>query len=162
LRAAGVQRVAVIDVDAHHGNGTQMIFYDRPDVFYGSLHVDPAAGWFPHYLGHAAELGAGGGVGANRNVPLAPGTDDAGWLAGLATVCEEVAAFGPGAVVLSLGVDAAADDPESPLMVSADGYARTGALVRELGVPIVAVQEGGYHLPSLGGLAVATLRGLSC
>lgn len=161
LRAAGVGRVAVVDVDAHHGNGTQAIFYERGDVFYGSVHVDPGAGWFPHYAGFADETGCGAGAGANRNVPLAPGTGDVGWLAGVASVCADVAAFGADAVVLSLGVDAAADDPESPLRVSLDGYASTGALVRELGVPVVAVQEGGYHLPTLGGLTLAALRGLT-
>jgi acetoin utilization deacetylase AcuC-like enzyme len=161
LRAAGVDRVAVIDIDAHHGNGTQALFYPRGDVFYGSVHVDPGAGWFPHYLGFADERGTGAGAGANRNVPLAPGTDDTGWLAGLAEVCGAASAFGPGAVVLSLGVDAAADDPESPLRVSHDGYTASGALVRDLGVAVVAVHEGGYHLPTLGSLTVATLRGLT-
>jgi acetoin utilization deacetylase AcuC-like enzyme len=161
LRRAGVERVAVVDVDAHHGNGTQSLFYHRSDVFYGSVHVDPGAGWFPHYLGFADERGAGAGAGANLNVPLPPGTADEGWLAGLVAVCEEVTAFRPGAVVLSLGVDAAADDPESPLGVTHEGYRRTGALVRELGVPVVAVHEGGYHLPTLGSLTVSTLLGLT-
>jgi acetoin utilization deacetylase AcuC-like enzyme len=161
LRAAGIGSVAVVDVDAHHGNGTQSLFYERPDVFYGSVHVDPGAGWFPHYVGFADETGAGAGAGANRNVPLAPGTGDAGWLAGLEAICADVAAFGAEAVVLSLGVDAAADDPESPLQVTLDGYARAGALVRDLGVPVVAVHEGGYHLPTLGELTVAALRGLT-
>jgi acetoin utilization deacetylase AcuC-like enzyme len=161
LRAAGVGRVAVIDVDAHHGNGTQAVFYDRPDVFYGSVHVDPGAGWFPHYAGFGDEIGRGAGAGCNRNVPLAPGTGDSGWLAGLVDVCLAVAEFAPEAVVLSLGVDAAADDPESPLLVTADGYAHAGALVRELGVPVVAVHEGGYHLPTLGALTVAVLGGLT-
>ena len=161
LRAAGLPRVAVVDVDAHHGNGTQALFYDRADVFYGSAHVDPGAGWFPHYLGFAAERGRGEGVGTNLNVPLAPGSGDGAWLAAVEAVCAAVAAFGPTAVVLSLGVDAAADDPESPLQVSESGYARTGALVRSLGVPVVAVHEGGYHLPTLGSLTVATLRGVA-
>jgi acetoin utilization deacetylase AcuC-like enzyme len=161
LRAAGIGSVAVVDVDAHHGNGTQCLFYERPDVFYGSLHVDPGAGWFPHYLGFADETGSGAGAGANRNVPLAPGTGDAGWLAGLEAICADVVAFGAEAVVLSLGVDAAADDPESPLQVTLDGYARAGALVRDLRVPVVAVHEGGYHLPTLGELTVAALRGLT-
>jgi acetoin utilization deacetylase AcuC-like enzyme len=161
LREAGVDRVAVIDIDAHHGNGTQALFYARGDVFYGSVHVDPGAGWFPHYLGFAEERGTGTGAGANHNVPLAPGTADAAWLAGLTEVCASAARFRPGAVVLSLGVDAAADDPESPLQVSHDGYRGAGALVRELGVPVVAVHEGGYHLPTLGSLTVATLTGLT-
>jgi acetoin utilization deacetylase AcuC-like enzyme len=161
LRAAGVARVAVVDIDAHHGNGTQAIFYDRGDVFYGSVHVDPGAGWFPHYAGYADETGRGAGAGTNRNVPLAPGTGDGGWLAGLTEVCAAAVAFGAAAVVVSLGVDAAADDPESPLQLSLDGYRLSGALIADLRVPVVAVHEGGYHLPTLGGLTVATLEGLT-
>jgi acetoin utilization deacetylase AcuC-like enzyme len=161
LRASGVDRVAVIDVDAHHGNGTQALFYDRADVFYGSVHVDPGAGWFPHYVGFADERGTGEGEGANRNVPVAPGSGDQAWLAGLAEVCADAAAFRPGAVVVSLGVDAAVDDPESPLAVTGSGYRASGALVRDLGVPVIAVHEGGYHLPTLGPLTVACLEGLT-
>jgi acetoin utilization deacetylase AcuC-like enzyme len=161
LRASGADRVAVVDIDAHHGNGTQTLFYGRDDVFYGSVHVDPGAGWFPHYTGYATETGRDAGVGRNRNVPLAPETGDDGWLFGLATVCAAAADFGPDAVVVSLGVDAAADDPESPLRVSSDGYLRSGSLIRDLGVPIVAVHEGGYHLASLGSLTVAVLEGLT-
>ncbi|HEY6595376.1 MAG TPA: hypothetical protein VI011_14955, partial [Asanoa sp.] len=160
LRAAGVARVAVVDVDAHHGNGTQAIFYDRPDVFYGSAHVDPGHGWFPHYAGFADETGRAAGRGGNRNAPVAPGAGDDGWLTAVSLVCEAAAAFGPEAVVVSLGVDAAAEDPESPLRVTADGYRRSGALVHALGVPVVAVHEGGYHLPTLGSLTVAALEGL--
>jgi len=161
LRRAGVDRVAIIDVDAHHGNGTQALFYDRGDAFYGSAHVDPGAGWFPHYLGFADERGTGEGAGRNRNVPLAPGSGDEVWLAGVAEICADVAAFRPGAIVVSLGVDAAADDPESPLRVTESRYRRSGGLVHELGVPVVAVHEGGYHLPTLGSLTVATLGGLT-
>jgi acetoin utilization deacetylase AcuC-like enzyme len=157
LRKSGAERVAVIDIDAHHGNGTQAIFYDRPDVYYGSLHVDPGAGWFPHYAGYADERGAGLGIGANRNIPLTPGTGDDGWLTAVRALCDE--ARSADAVVVSLGVDAAAEDPESPLLVSADGYREAGELIGALG-PVVAVQEGGYDLPSLGGLVVAALTGL--
>ena len=158
LRDAGAARVAVIDLDAHHGNGTQMIFYGRADVFYGSLHVDPGAGWFPHYAGYANERGAGPGEGANRNLPLAPGTGDAGWLAAVDVLCREVRALGADAVVVSLGLDAAATDPESPLCVTETGYFAAGRQVAALG-PTVLIQEGGYDLPTLGGLAVATLTG---
>jgi acetoin utilization deacetylase AcuC-like enzyme len=160
LRAAGFGRVAVVDIDAHHGNGTQAVFYGRNDVFYGSVHVDPGAGWFPHYAGYADETGRDAGEGTNRNVPLAPGSGDEAWLAGLTEVCAAVAGFQPDAVVVSLGVDAAADDPESPLRVTRDGYRHSGALVAELGRPVVAVHEGGYHLPTLADLTVATLVGL--
>jgi acetoin utilization deacetylase AcuC-like enzyme len=159
LRAAGVARVAVIDIDAHHGNGTQAIFYDRPDVFYGSVHIDPGAGWFPHYAGFADERGADAGTGANRNLPLAPETGDEEWLAAVGRLCAEAADRGTEAVVVSLGLDAAADDPESPLRVTAAGYRAAGELIGGLG-PVAVVQEGGYDLASLGDLAVAALTGL--
>jgi acetoin utilization deacetylase AcuC-like enzyme len=159
LRLAGAGRVAVVDIDAHHGNGTQAVFYRRPDVFYGSVHVDPAAGWFPHYMGFAGERGLDEGEGANRNLPLPPGTGDDGWLAAVAQLCADVRDHGADAVVLSLGVDAAAADPESPLRVTSAGYRAAGELIGRLG-PVVAIQEGGYDLPSLGGLVLATLAGV--
>src|SRR5215469_14950160 len=159
LCRSGAAKVAIIDIDAHHGNGTQAIFYDRPDVWYGSLHVDPGAGWFPHYAGYADERGHGAGDGFNRNLPLPPGTGDDGWLEAVELLCARARRHGAEVVVLSLGVDAAAADPESPLEVSADGYRRAGELIGAL-APVVAVQEGGYDLPSLGGLVVATLAGL--
>lgn len=161
LLRRGASSVAVIDIDAHHGNGTQSVFYDRADVFVGSVHVDPAAGWFPHHAGFADEIGSGAGRGANLNCPLPEGTGDGAWLAALARVVESAAAFGPDAVVVSLGVDAAADDPESPLRVTAEGYRAAGALIATLDRPVVAVQEGGYHLPTLGTLVATTLAGLT-
>jgi acetoin utilization deacetylase AcuC-like enzyme len=157
LRRAGHQRVAVVDVDAHHGNGTSAIFYDRGDVLYASVHVDPGAGWFPHFVGHAAERGNGEGTGANLNIPLAPGSGDPPFLDAVATLAEAAGAHGSTALVVSLGVDAAADDPESPLEVTRDGYRRAGELLAASGLPTVLVQEGGYHLPSLGGLVTAFL-----
>jgi acetoin utilization deacetylase AcuC-like enzyme len=159
LRKAGVSRVAVLDIDAHHGNGTQSIFYDRPDVFYGSVHVDPGAGWFPHYLGFADERGNGPGLGANQNIPLAPGSGDEAWLDAVARICEQARDTGAEAIVLSLGVDAAAADPESPLQVTADGYRAAGALIGRLG-PVAVIQEGGYDLASLGEYVLAALSGL--
>jgi acetoin utilization deacetylase AcuC-like enzyme len=161
LRGSGHERVAVVDLDAHHGNGTQALFYDRADVFYGSLHVDPGAGWFPHYVGFAEETGTGPGAGATRNEPLAPGTADIAWLDAVERLRDAAADHGSTALVVSLGVDAAADDPESPLQVTADGYHRAGALLARLGLPTVAVQEGGYHLSTLGPLVVAALDGLT-
>lgn len=160
LRDSGRERVAVIDIDAHHGNGTQLIFYDRADVFFGSVHIDPGAGWFPHYLGFPDERGAGAGQGTTCNVALAPETGDADWLKGVAQIVEAIAAFDPAAVVVSLGVDAADDDPESPLRITRQGYHDAGRLIAGLSRPIVAVLEGGYHLPSLGALVVATVHGL--
>jgi acetoin utilization deacetylase AcuC-like enzyme len=155
----GAEKVAVVDIDAHHGNGTQSLFYDRADVFYGSLHVDPGRGWFPHFLGFADETGRGDGLGTTLNLPLAPGTGDGQWLAALDRICVAVERFGADALVLSLGVDAAGDDPESPLQVSADGFARAGTMLSAL-APCVAIQEGGYDLRAMGDLICGVLSGL--
>ena len=124
---------------------------------YGSVHVDPGAGWFPHLLGYADETGAGPGEGATRNLPLPEGTGDGPWLEAVADLAAWVGDCD--ALVVSLGVDAAADDPESPLQVTADGYREAGRLLGATGLPAVAVQEGGYHLPTLGGLVAAYLDG---
>jgi acetoin utilization deacetylase AcuC-like enzyme len=161
LRAAGHARVAIVDLDAHHGNGTEAIFYDRADVLYGSVHVDPGAGWFPHVVGFADERGAGSGAGATRNLPLAPGSGDLDWLAAVTALRDWVADCDVDSLVVSLGVDAAADDPESPLQVTVGGYRAAGTLLGALTLPTVAVQEGGYHLRSLGELVAATLAGLA-
>ena len=157
LRENGMHSVAIVDLDAHHGNGTQEIFYERSDVFYGSIHVDPGAGWFPHFVGFADETGDGAGQGYNRNLPLSPGAGTDPWLDALAMLTEEVAGYRPEAVVVSLGVDAWMDDPESPLQVDTDGFAGAGGLLAELGVPVMFVQEGGYDLDHLGRLVVSVL-----
>jgi acetoin utilization deacetylase AcuC-like enzyme len=152
--------VGIIDIDAHHGNGAQSIFWERSDVFTGSVHVDPETGWFPHYLGTAGELGAGVGAGANRNVPLPPGAGDADWLRGVAEIVQAARSNGAEALVLALGVDAAGGDPESPLQVTVGGYREAGGVVANSGLPCVVVQEGGYDLASIGELVLATLEGL--
>ena len=157
LRDQGHERLAVVDIDAHHGNGTQAVFWSRGDVFYGSLHVDPGAGWFPHVVGHADETGEGAGAGATVNRPLVPGTSDEGWLTALTDVCARAAAHGSQALVVSLGVDAAGADPESPLEVSIDGFRRAGEALAGLGLPTVLVHEGGYDLERLGPDTVAVL-----
>jgi acetoin utilization deacetylase AcuC-like enzyme len=152
--------VAVIDIDAHHGNGTQSIFYEDRRLLTASVHVDPAAGWFPHFLGFESETGAGEGVGANLNLPVAPGSGDEPWLAAI----EELAAWARGggarALVVALGVAAAAGDPESPLRVSPEGFAAAGRVLGSLRLPTVVVQEGGYDLDTIGGLVHQTLAGL--
>jgi acetoin utilization deacetylase AcuC-like enzyme len=157
LRDRGAERVAVLDVDAFHGNGTQEIFYARGDVFVASVHVDPGAGWFPHFLGFAGERGDGEGAGTNRNVPLPPGTGDDGWLAAVQDLVEEVRRFGPAALVVSLGVDAAASDPARALEVTERGLASAGRALAGLDVPTVFVQEGGSDLARLGDLVLAVL-----
>lgn len=155
LIGGGCARVAIVDVDAHHGNGAQEIFRGRDDVLAASVHVDPAAGWFPHFAGWPGEGGP-----ASCNAVVAPGGGDDAWLGALDHVLEAVRAHAPEALVLALGVDAAADDPNSPLDVTADGYREAGRRIGALGAPTVAVQEGGYHPPTLGPLVVAALEGL--
>jgi acetoin utilization deacetylase AcuC-like enzyme len=152
LRTLG--EIAIIDIDAHHGNGTQAIFYDDPSVRVGSVHVDPGAGWFPHFVGFANETGHG----ANRNIPLAPGTGDDGWLAAI----EDLAHWArpARALVVALGVDAADGDPESPLTVTADGFRAAGRILASLRLPTVIVQEGGYDLDTIGGLVREFLTGI--
>jgi len=147
--------VAVIDVDAHHGNGTQAIFWDEPGVLTGSVHVDPGAGWFPHFLGFADETGGG----ANRNVALAPGSGDEPWLEAVGELAEWARAGGAAGLVVALGVDAAAGDPESPLEVTPAGLRAAGRTLGALGVPTVLVQEGGYDLDSIGPLVREVLEG---
>jgi acetoin utilization deacetylase AcuC-like enzyme len=153
LRDRGVSRVAVVDVDAHQGNGTQAIFAGRDDVLTASLHVDPREGWFPHFLGLEEESSRD-----NRNVGLARGTGDEGWLSGLAELATW--ASSAGALVVALGVDAAEGDPTSPLRVSAEGFREGGRLLGSLGLPTVVVQEGGYVLETLGSLVLAALEGI--
>jgi len=145
-------RVAVLDVDAHHGNGTQEIFWDRDDVRVASVHVDPGEGWFPHFLGFADESTA-----SNLNLPLRPGTGDEGWLAAVREAAEWLEAE---ALVVSLGVDAGESDPESPLRVTASGFREAGRVVGALGLPTALVQEGGYDLDTLGPLVLEFLGGV--
>ena len=150
--ALGPARVAVLDVDAHHGNGTEQVFRDGDEVVVGSVHVDPLAGWFPHFLAAAGE-GPG-----SKNVPLAPGSGDEEWLAAVRELTGWVRDQRAEALVVSLGVDAAAEDPESPLEVTREGFRETGALLGALGLPTVFVQEGGYH-GAIGDLVRETLLG---
>jgi acetoin utilization deacetylase AcuC-like enzyme len=157
LRESGMARIAIVDLDAHHGNGTQEIFWDRADVFYGSVHVDPGAGWFPHLIGYADERGGGVGAGWTLNEPLPPGASDQRWLTALDRVLAVVEDHRSTALVVSLGVDCAVDDPESPLQVTPDGLAAAGARLAALELPTVFVQEGGYDLARLPGLVLSVL-----
>jgi acetoin utilization deacetylase AcuC-like enzyme len=151
--------IAVIDIDAHHGNGTQSIFYSDPNVLTGSVHVDPGAGWFPHFVGFASERGSGAGAGTNLNLPLSPGSGDGPWLEAVSELCRWAREAGAAGVVAALGVDAAGGDPESPLEVTMDGYRAAGRALGELGLPTAFVQEGGYDLERIGDLVLATLEG---
>jgi acetoin utilization deacetylase AcuC-like enzyme len=160
LRRRTGAKVAVLDVDYHHGNGTQQIFYERADIQYVSLHGDPARA-YPYLVGFAEETGAGAGLGATVNLPLPLGADDDTYLAALATALERISAFGAELVVVSLGLDTASTDPIGDLAVTTDGFARCGALVAELGVPTLVVQEGGYDVGTLGESVRRWLLGLS-
>jgi acetoin utilization deacetylase AcuC-like enzyme len=153
LRNRGVATVAILDVDAHQGNGAQAIFCDHDDVLTGSVHVDPRAGWFPHFVGFENESGS-----SNRNVALEPGAEDKDWTAAVSTLADW--ARSADALVVALGVDAAEDDPTSPLRVTRDGFREGGRTLGELGLPTVVVQEGGYDLATLGGLVLAALEGI--
>ena len=159
LTAAG-RRVAVLDVDLHHGNGTQGIFYHRGEVLTVSLHADPQR-FYPFFWGYAGERGAGEGAGANLNLPLERGTGDAGFLAALDRGCAAVARWGADTLVLALGLDAFAGDPFAGLSVTTPGFGRIGAKVAALGLPTVIVQEGGYLCPELGDNLAEVLRGWS-
>ena len=151
LRRAGAARVAILDIDSHHGNGTQGIFWDRPDVFFASLHGDPG-GYYPWYVGHAAERGSGAGEGANLNLPLPRGTADAAWLAALDTALAAITRFAPDALVVSLGFDASEHEPLSYLAITADGFARAAERIAALNLPAAIIQEGGYNTDLLGTL----------
>ena len=138
-------KVAIIDFDTHHGDGTQAIFYRRPDVFYGSVHTDPSA-YYPHYAGYADETGAGDGEGANLNLPLAWGSGDNAFIAANERLSSAVQRFQADALVLSAGWDAHQADPLSRLAVTTEGFRRIGEAWGKLRLPTVIVQEGGYSL----------------
>jgi acetoin utilization deacetylase AcuC-like enzyme len=150
--ALGLERVAVLDIDAHQANGTQQIFAGNSDVIVGSVHVDPRAGWFPHFLGFAHGLGA-------KNIPLPPGSRDGTWLEAVNSLCTWARESKADGLVVSLGVDAAEGDPESPFKVTQEGYGQAGELLGGLGLPTVIVQEGGYNLETIGLLVRETLLG---
>ncbi|HQC95704.1 MAG TPA: histone deacetylase family protein [Aquabacterium sp.] len=152
-------RVAVLDVDAHHGDGTQQIFYDRGDVLTVSTHADPDF-YYPFYSGRADERGAGDGLGLNLNLPLAHGSGNAEFTAALDAGVAAVRAFQPAALVLCMGFDTFGDDPLSVLKLTHDAYRAVGQRVRGLGLPTVVVQEGGYMVEALGPGLQALLEGL--
>jgi acetoin utilization deacetylase AcuC-like enzyme len=156
LRAATGAPVAVVDIDAHHGNGTQAIFWDDADVLTGSVHVDPGAGWFPHFLGFEDETGGG----ANRNIALSAGAGDDAWLAAVAALADWVREREARSLVVALGVDAADRDRESPLAVSPTGFRAAGRTLGRLGLPTLVVQEGGYDLTLIGDLVCEVLLGI--
>jgi len=152
------QRVAVVDVDLHHGNGTQGIFYRRRDVLTVSLHADPVR-FYPFFWGYAQERGAGEGLGYNLNLPLPRGTGDDVYIQALERGLGRVRAFAPDALVVALGLDAHEDDPLAGLAVTTPGFARMGEALGALRLPTVLVQEGGYLTDALGDNLTSFLEG---
>ena len=158
FRDNGAQRVVILDVDYHHGNGTQTIFYDRDDVLFLSIHGDPRTE-YPFFLGHADETGRGAGEGYNRNYPLAAGSRNAMWFDALGDAVRRLNAFKPDAVVVSLGVDTFADDPISKFQLREPEYLRLGAQIAALQLPTVFILEGGYAVEEIGHNVAHVLRG---
>ena len=154
----GAKRVAILDVDFHHGNGTQSIFYDRPDVLFASLHGHPSDA-FPHFLGYQDESGHGGGEGFNYNYPLRPNTRYDVWSQALDDACNKIRHFSPDALVISLGVDTYEGDPISFFKLTSDDFKRYGAVIASLHLPTLFVMEGGYAVEEIGINTVNVLTG---
>lgn len=151
-------RVLVIDIDVHHGNGTQDIFYERDDVYFISLHRDPSD-FVPYYWGYACERGEGRGVGTNLNLPLSQHTNDEDFLRALDQSLGYVEDFSPNALVISAGYDTYEHDPCKGFKLTLDGFSRIGARLAEIGLPTVIVQEGGYAVEDQGQCVASFLSG---
>ena len=154
----GCPRVAIIDVDYHHGNGTQQIFEARGDVLFLSIHADPVTE-YPYFLGYADERGTGAGEGATHNYPLPFGTTWDGYAEALSAACGVIRAWGPDAIVVSLGVDTYEHDPISEFKLTKGDYPRMGEALASLGRPTMFVMEGGYAVDDIGVNAVSVLTG---
>jgi acetoin utilization deacetylase AcuC-like enzyme len=154
----GANKVSILDVDYHHGNGTQEIFYARGDVQVLNLHGDPKME-YPYFLGYADERGEGEGEGFNHNYPLPWGTGWDGWGAALVDACLKLVAYGPDVVVVSLGVDTFERDPISKFKLVTEDYPKIGRRIEALGLPTLFVMEGGYAVEEIGVNAVGVLTG---
>ena len=154
----GHTKVAILDVDYHHGNGTQSIFYARSDVLFTSIHGHPEAE-FPFFLGYADELGDGAGEGFNFNYPLPAGSGWDNWSAALEEACKEIERYGADVIVVSLGVDTFKDDPISQFKLDSPDYLAMGRRIARLGKPTLFVMEGGYAVEEIGINAVNVLEG---
>jgi acetoin utilization deacetylase AcuC-like enzyme len=158
LRDEGCDRVAILDVDYHHGNGTQSIFYGRNDVFFASIHADPRVE-YPSFLGYSDETGEGAGLGYNVNYPLPHGTNWMTYSEALNDACKMIADYAPQAVVVSLGVDTFEKDPISKFLLKNENYLRMGEAIGRLKKPTLFVMEGGYAVDDIGVNAINVLTG---
>lgn len=153
-------RPAILDVDVHHGNGTQGIFYTRGDVLTVSIHADPAR-FYPFFWGHAQERGEGAGLGANLNLPLPRRTGEDGYMKALDKALDRIDAFAADVIVVALGLDAHEDDPFQGLAITTEGFRAIAARVASLGRPLLLVQEGGYVSDALGANLTSFLSGIA-
>ena len=160
LRDGGAAQVAVLDVDYHHGNGTQAIFYERADVLTVSIHGDPRTE-YPFFLGHADERGAGVGASFNLNLPLPRGADFTRWRAALRAGLAAIESFGADALVVSLGVDTFEGDPISGFTLRSADYLHVGEDIAAANLPTVFVFEGGYAVAEVGINTVNVLEGFN-
>lgn len=158
LRDQGAQRVAILDIDFHHGNGTQDIFYNRDDVLFCSLHGEPQQA-YPYFLGYADETGSGQGLGYNLNYPMPRDTSFIQWQQSLTAALAKIDAFAPEYLILSLGVDTFENDPISFFKLTTADYLTTGAMIAELQIPTLFVMEGGYDIDEVGINVVEVLKG---
>lgn len=158
LLVDGASRIAILDVDFHHGNGTQDIFYERADVLFVSLHGQPEDA-FPHFLGYADETGAGRGEGFTVNYPMPPGTQYAEWGAALDDALKRIANYAPDALVVSLGVDTFENDPISFFKLASTDFTRYGERIGTARLPTLFVMEGGYAVAEIGVNTVNVLDG---
>jgi acetoin utilization deacetylase AcuC-like enzyme len=158
LRDSGAARVAILDVDFHHGNGTQDIFYDRPDVLYVSLHGDPADA-FPYFSGYADETGVGSGAGFTLNLPLPAGTEFLAWQDALRAALRRIANFRADALIVSLGVDTFVEDPISFFRLQSADFSAYGRMIGNCALPTLFVLEGGYAVGAIGVNVVNVLTG---
>ncbi|GAA5985659.1 hypothetical protein JCM10908_007060 [Rhodotorula pacifica] len=156
-QAHGAQsRVAILDIDYHHGNGTSKIFYDDPSVLYVSLHASPD---YPYYTGSEQERGGPLAKGTNINYPLPLGCSDAIYLETLAKGIDEIRQFSPGLVIVSLGVDTYIDDPITNFKITSSAYPKMGALISQIGKSTLFVMEGGYCMDAIGKCVRGVLAG---
>ncbi|MBO6503569.1 MAG: histone deacetylase family protein [Kordiimonadaceae bacterium] len=160
LRDEGAARVAVLDVDYHHGNGTQAIFYERNDVMVVNIHSDPTSE-YPYYLGHAEEIGDGVGSGYNLNLPLPKGTSWQTYLPTLEQAIQKLIAYAPEALVLSFGADTFKEDPLGFFELETEHYVEIGKRVAAINLPTAIILEGGYAIDELGTNVVALLSGFA-
>ena len=157
-RRHGAERVAILDIDVHHGNGTQGIFYGRGDVLFASVHGDPHA-FYPWFAGYAEERGQDAGHGYNLNLPLARGSGDPQFHHAVEEGLAAIHRYAPDVVLISLGFDAQENDPLGILKVTTEGFRHTASMIAGLGLPTVLVQEGGYLCDELGANLAAFLDG---